>query len=54
MEKFSIPFLPFEASGIDLGMGPIPFFIHDREELDDIVEQLTEEPKLRIAMAIAA
>lgn len=34
VEKFSIPFLPFEASGMDLGMGPIPFLIDDREHLD--------------------
>ena len=34
VEKFSIPFLPFEASGMDLGMGPIPFLIDDRDELE--------------------
>ena len=34
VEKFSIPFLPFEASGMDLGMGPIPFLLEDREDLD--------------------
>jgi hypothetical protein len=34
VEKFSIPFLPFEASEMDLGMCPIPFLIDDREELD--------------------
>ena len=34
VEKFSVPFLPFEAAGMDLGMGPIPFLIDDREALD--------------------
>ena len=31
LEKFSIPFLPFEESGMQLGMGPIPFLMEYSE-----------------------
>ena len=34
LEKFSIPFLPFEEAGMKLGMGPIPFLIDTREDLE--------------------
>jgi hypothetical protein len=34
VEKFSVPFLPFESSDMELGMGPIPFLIDDRQDLD--------------------
>ena len=34
IEKFSVPFLPFESAGMGLGMGPIPFLIDTRESLD--------------------
>ena len=34
LEKFSVPFLPFEAAGMKLGMGPIPFLVDTREDLD--------------------
>ena len=34
VETFSLPFLPFEAAEMNLGMGPIPFLIDDRVELD--------------------
>lgn len=34
VEKFSVPFLPFEPAGMNLGMGPIPFLLDDREDLD--------------------
>ena len=34
VEKFSVPFLPFESSDLELGMGPIPFFIDSREDIE--------------------
>ena len=34
LEKFSVPFLPFEEAGMKLGMGYIPFLIDTREDLD--------------------
>ena len=38
LEKFTIPFLPFEATGMDLGIGPIPFLIDMRDDLEfDVV-----------------
>ena len=33
LEKFSIPFLPFESAEMKLGMGPIPFLIDTRDDL---------------------
>ena len=33
LEKFSVPFLPFEGTGLHLGLGPIPFLIDMREDL---------------------
>ena len=34
VEKFSVAFLPMESPEMQLGMGPIPFLIDDREELE--------------------
>ena len=34
LEKFSVPFLPYEAAGMKLGMGSIPFLVDTREDLD--------------------
>ena len=34
VEKFNIPFLPFEASDMELGMGPIPFLIDSRDHIE--------------------
>ena len=34
LEKFSVPFLPYESAGSKLGMGPIPYMIDTRDELD--------------------
>ena len=34
LETFSVPFLPYEGPGMELGMGPIPFLIDTRPGLD--------------------
>ena len=34
VEKFSVPFLPFESSDLELGMGPIPFLIDSRDSIE--------------------
>ena len=34
IEKFSVPFFPFEDENMGLGMGPIPFLIDDRIDLE--------------------
>ena len=34
LEKFSVPFMPYESAGSKLGMGPIPYMIDTRDELD--------------------
>ena len=34
LEKFFVPFLPFEAKEMELGMGPIPFLIDPRTDLN--------------------
>ena len=40
LEKFSVPFLPFEEAGMKLGMGSIPFLIDTRENLDFELSQI--------------
>ena len=34
LEKFSVPFLPYKSAVSNLGMGPIPYIIDTRDELD--------------------
>ena len=34
LEKFLVPFLPYESAGMELGMGPLPFFIDTKDDLE--------------------
>ena len=53
LEKFSVPFLPFEAGDMRLGMGPIPFLIDTREDLDpsEVGSLLPEGQSIKLGMA---
>ena len=53
IEKFSVPFLPFEAGSMGLGMGPIPFLIDTREDLDpsEVVSLLPDGQSIKLGMA---
>ena len=53
VEKFSIPFLPFEASDMQLGMDPIPFLIDTREDLEfsEVGSLFPEGKNINLSMA---
>ena len=53
VEKFSIPFLPLETPEMNLGMGPIPFIIDDRDDLDfgEVGTNCPEGQSIKVQMA---
>lgn len=53
IEKFSIPFLPLESPEMQLGMGPIPFLIDEREELEqsEVTATCPDGQEIKIQMA---
>ena len=53
VEKFSVPFLPFEESDMQLGMGPIPFLIDTREDLEfsEVGSLFPEGQNIKLSMA---